>query len=121
AGLLARIEREGERLLLRRLRDTEVAALLEAASGTPPDAATVAAVLRATEGTPLFVAEVVRLVVAQGEAAVLGQPIVPDGLQPAIRGHLARVSDGARALLRLASVIGREFAVDLVRALATAG
>jgi hypothetical protein len=121
AALLARIEREGERLLLRRLRDSEVAALLEAASGTPSDAATVAAVLRATEGTPLFVAEVVRLVVAQGDAAVLGQPIVPDGLQPAIRGHLARVSDGARALLRLAAVIGREFGVDLVRALATAG
>jgi len=120
AALLARIEREGERLLLRRLRETEVAALLEAASGRRPDAGTVAAVLRATEGTPLFVAEVVRLVVAQGEA-VLGQPIVPDGLQPAIRGHLARVSDGARAVLRLASVIGRDFAVDLVRALATTG
>ncbi len=121
AGQLARIEREGERLLLRRLRDTEVAALLEAASGRPPDAATVAAVLQATEGTPLFVAEVVRLIVAQGDAAVVRRPIVPDGLQPAIRGHLARVSDGARAVLRLASVAGREFAVDLLRALAARG
>jgi hypothetical protein len=120
AALLGRIERAGERLPLRRLRESEVAAFLQAASGAPADPRTVAAVSRATEGTPLFVAEVVRLVLAQGEAALPGTPIVPDGLQPAIRGNLARVSDTARAVLRVGAVAGRDFGFDLLRALAAA-
>jgi hypothetical protein len=53
--LLASIEREGQRFPLRRLRPGEVAELIAAQTGSPPDEQTIAAVVRATEGTPLFV------------------------------------------------------------------
>jgi predicted ATPase len=63
--LLAQIAREGERLELRRLRESEIAELIEGATETAADPRTVAAVVRATEGTPLYVSEVVRLIAAQ--------------------------------------------------------
>ena len=124
ATLLAEIEREGQRFPLRRLRHDEVATLLAGASGAPPDAELVdagfvAAILHATEGTPLFVNEVVRLVVAHGLGAGEGlvhRVLVPDGVQPTIRGHLARVSDATRAALRVAAVVGREFSLRLLEA-----
>jgi tetratricopeptide (TPR) repeat protein len=108
--LLAQIEREGERLQLRRFKETEVARFIGSMSATAPDQYTVDAILRITEGTPLYVNEVVRLVVAQsGSVAPGARAPIPDGLQPTIRGHLARVSDQTRAVLRLAAVVGREF------------
>ena len=63
--------------------------------------------------------EVVRLVVAHGLDAGEGlvhRVLVPDGVQPAIRGHLARVSDATRAALRVAAVVGREFSLRLLEA-----
>jgi hypothetical protein len=115
AELLAQIAREGERMELRRLRGSEVAELIEAATETATDPQTVAAVLRATEGTPLYVSEVVRLIAAQRAGpAPGGRILIPDGLRPTIRGHLAAVSDHTRAVLRVASVVGREFAADLL-------
>jgi tetratricopeptide (TPR) repeat protein len=117
--LLAQIAREGERLELRRLRESEIAELIEGATETAADPRTVAAVVRATEGTPLYVSEVVRLIAAQRHApAPLGRISIPDGLRPAIRGHLARVSDKTRAVLRVAAVVGREFGADLLRDIA---
>jgi tetratricopeptide (TPR) repeat protein len=119
ATLLAEVEREGQRFPLRRLRHDEVAALLAGASGAAAEPALVDAIVQATEGTPLFVTEVVRLVVAHGLGAGEGlvhRVLVPDGVQPTIRGHLARVSDATRAALRVAAVVGREFSVRLLEA-----
>jgi tetratricopeptide (TPR) repeat protein len=116
-ALMANIEREGERLELRRLGHEEVAALISAA-GAAGDAGLVEAVMRATEGTPLYVNEVVRLVLADREVGrdLRGRVLVPDGLQAAIRGHLARVSDQTRFALQRAAVIGREFSLTLLQA-----
>jgi tetratricopeptide (TPR) repeat protein len=118
--LLANIAREAQRVALRRLRGDEVATFIEIASGAAPSADVVEAIVRVTEGTPLFVNEVVALVAAHGLPAVspgAGRIVVPDGLGPAIRGHVARVSDGARTALRAAAVLGRDFRVSLVDAL----
>ncbi len=123
AQLLAKIGREGERLPLQRLKPEDVAALIQIASGRPPDEQVLAAVFRTTEGTPLFVNEVVRALVAGAGRAGETLParlLVPDGLQPAIRGHLAHISDASRAALRAAAVIGREFSLPLLRAMPTA-
>ncbi len=118
--LLASIGRDAERIALRRLGSDEVAELIQAISGVAPAAQVVAAVQRVSEGTPLFVNEVARLVAEQGHHAISasaasgGGVVVPDGLGPAIRGHLARVSDPTRAVLRAAAVIGRDFSAALL-------
>ena len=109
-ALLSAIEREGQRFPLRRLDQDEVAAFIAELSGAPADRALVDDVVRATEGTPLYVGEVARL------ALIGDRALVPEGVLPAIRAHIARVSDEARAALRLAAVIGREFSRVLLDA-----
>ncbi len=117
--LIANIAREAERLVLKRLRADEVARLIEVSSGAAPAPGVVEAIVRVTEGTPLFVNEVVTLVSTRGLQAVSapGPVVVPDGLGPAIRSHIARISDGARTALRAAAVLGREFGAPLLEAL----
>jgi tetratricopeptide (TPR) repeat protein len=115
--ILANAERDGERLTLHRLHADEVRELIESSTGAAAVEGVLDAVVRVTEGTPLFVNEVVRLVIAEGAPAVAGASgriVVPDGLGPAIRGHLARVSDATRATLRTAAVIGRDFSMTLL-------
>ena len=114
AQLLANIARDAERIAMKRLGGDEVAEFIEKASGTVPARDVVDAIVRVTEGTPLFVTEVVGLVTERGLAAVsmpAGRVVVPDGLGPAIRGHLARVSDETRKVLRAAAILGRDFGV----------
>jgi hypothetical protein len=116
AGLAA-IEREAQRFPLRRLRADEVERLIAAACRVTPDEQIVAAVVRATEGTPLFVAEVARAMAAEGLPGGGALPLsvlVPEGVHAAIRGQLARVSEETRAVLRVASVAGREFTAALL-------
>lgn len=71
----------------------------------------VAAVHRDTEGNPFFVAEVVRLLDREPRAhSAAARPMpLPPSVREVISLRLARLSPECRALLNLASVIGREF------------
>ena len=75
---------------------------------------------RQTEGNPLFVAELVRLLTAEGAFAGArsrapgAPPLVPEGVRAVIGRRLARLSEPCRALLARASAIGVEVDLELL-------
>jgi tetratricopeptide (TPR) repeat protein len=95
------------------LTERDVAEYVERATGVEPAASLVAAIHTETEGNPLFMAEVVRLLAAEGE---LGEPDarlrIPAGVRAVIGRRVGRLSESCRDLLVSASVMGREFGLD---------
>jgi eukaryotic-like serine/threonine-protein kinase len=92
------------------LAEPDVAAYVELATGTEPASALVRAVHTGTEGNPLFLAELVRLLEAEGhlsEADAHGR--IPPGVRAVIGQRLGRLSERCRNLLIPACVMGREF------------
>ncbi|WP_308287010.1 BTAD domain-containing putative transcriptional regulator [Actinomadura parmotrematis] len=114
ATLAALAGRGAVHLPLPPLDRAAVGALLAAASGAEPDAATVALVADRTGGNPLFVVETARLLAAAGPEAAGG---LPPGVRDLIRARLGRLPAPARTVLRDAAVIGRDVDVDLLVAL----
>jgi DNA-binding SARP family transcriptional activator len=95
------------------LGQSDVAAYVELATGTEPARELVQAVHAETEGNPLFVAEVVRLLDAEGRIAHTDAYLrIPPGVRAVIGQRLRRLSEGCRRLLVPAAVLGREFALD---------
>jgi len=64
----------------------------------------------ASEGNPLFAGELLRDRAESGEGGA--QPV---GLRKTLEARCARLSDGARTIAEIASVVGATFDVDLVR------
>ena len=95
------------------LQEDHVAEYLELFTGTEPPPGLVHAVYTETEGSPLFVAEVVRLLEADGR---IGEPDahhrIPQGVRAVISQRVGRLPEDARRLLLPASVLGREFRLD---------
>ncbi|HSI79008.1 MAG TPA: BTAD domain-containing putative transcriptional regulator, partial [Solirubrobacterales bacterium] len=104
-------------LLLEGFREADVSRLVEAIAGVTPSGRVAAAIHAGTGGNPLFVGELVRLLASEGR---LEEPIdeagvrlsIPRGVRDVIDRRLAQVSDASRELLSIASVFGREFAVE---------
>ena len=119
AGALVEVERQhsASTLALHGFGETDVAMLIELIAGVSPSAQLAAAIHSATGGNPLFVGELVRLLVTEGR---LDQSVnevgvrlaIPRGVRDVIARRLAQVSDDAREILGVASVLGREFALD---------
>ncbi|MCH7787471.1 MAG: tetratricopeptide repeat protein, partial [Chloroflexi bacterium] len=108
-------ERLYERVLLRGLSRQDVDRFIEMVSGITPPRGLVQAVYTQTEGNPLFVTEVVRLLVQEGE---LSQETadrdswdvrIPEGVREVIGRRLNRLSERCNQTLTIAAVIGREF------------
>jgi predicted ATPase len=87
------------------------------------------AVHRQTEGNPLFVQEVIRYLVEEGLIArkegqwrpTKDTPLemsIPEGLRDVIGKRLTLLSPECNRLLSVASVIGREFGLDILKAVA---
>ena len=110
APLLARVAREAEVLPLSRLAESDVTAWVGDA-GAESAAARAAELYRLTEGHPLFLLEALRL----GGAAEARASV---GLAAVLDERLARLRPGTRALLEVAAVLGREFAIGDVAATA---
>ena len=85
---------------------------------------------RQTEGNPLFVHETLRFVIDAGlverrdgallrvgDQSLAGR--IPEGLRDAVGKRLSRLSDSTNRLLSVASVIGREFQLDVLRQVVT--
>jgi CheY-like chemotaxis protein/tetratricopeptide (TPR) repeat protein len=97
----------------------EVHEYVVAATGVRPPDALVRAVHAKTDGHPLLVAEVVRLLAADGR---LGEEppdgrlrvAIPDTRRHAVAARLAQVSAECRHVLAVAAVIGRECAARLL-------
>jgi class 3 adenylate cyclase len=116
------------RMDLAGLDDSGVAALLEAAAGQSLDAAGVTlahAVYRETDGNPFFVSEVLRHLTETGAIqkdttgpwvaeSALEQLALPDSVRVVIGARVGRLGKDAGRVLSVASVIGRDFDLDLL-------
>ena len=116
--MLAEAAREPgtRRLPLGRLSEGEVAEYVELTAPAIASADLVATLSEETEGNPLFVEEIVRLLSAEG---VRSEGLaIPQSVRDAIARRLTHLSDECNRVLVLASVLGREFALDALDRLA---
>jgi hypothetical protein len=97
------------RVSLGGLTEQEVAAFVELTAAEIATPELVAALHEQTEGNPLFVGETVSLLALEGDAA---RPSIPESVRAVIARRLAHLSAECNGLLVLASVLGREFALD---------
>jgi len=117
------------RVLLRGLNADEVRRMLESITRESVPWGLAEAVHRQTEGNPLFVQEVVRYLVEEGLITrkeggwrpTKDTPLemsIPEGLRDVIGKRLSLLSLECNQLLSVASVIGREFALETLKAVA---
>jgi class 3 adenylate cyclase len=114
-------------LALNRLHKEEVAAIVEALSGEEPlSPGTVDQIAAKTDGVPLFVEEMTKAVletIDRSAAGPGGGPHaapslpVPDTLHESLMARLDQLNP-VKAIAQTASVIGREFRLDLLEAIA---
>ena len=109
-------ERLFQRILLRGLAEQDVTRFIEIVAGITPPSGLAEAVHTQTEGNPLFVNEVVRLLVQEGEltseeasARESWTVRIPEGVREVIGRRLNRLSQRCNETLTVASVVGREF------------
>ena len=122
-GELAR-ERLFQRVQLKGLEHQDVGRFIELVAGLTPPRGMVEAVHRQTEGNPLFVTEVVRLLVQEGELTAHSETAsgrgdtdswsvrIPEGVREVIGRRLDHLSERCNQTLTIASVLGREFTLE---------
>jgi hypothetical protein len=107
-------------ILLGGLQKQDVGLLIERTAGVSAVPTLVTALHRQTNGNPLFVTEAIRLLAVEGgftssqEAATRRFPI-PEAIREVILRRLGHLSDGARGLLTLASVLGHDISFESLR------
>jgi class 3 adenylate cyclase len=117
-----------QRIPLRGLSPDEVQRMLSNIAGQEVQFVLAEAVYRQTEGNPLFIQEVIRyaaesgLIKREGDqwVAASGGPEslimqIPEGLKDVIGRRLSGLSEECNRVLSVASVIGRDFAVDVLQ------
>jgi DNA-binding winged helix-turn-helix (wHTH) protein/tetratricopeptide (TPR) repeat protein len=112
-GALARVP-ACERIALRGLEPSEVAALVEAVAGLAPPAQLARTVHEMTEGNPFFVFEVARLLGEPGMEARPSALALPQSVRDAVGRRLDALSRECNEVLRTAAVLGRDFDVALL-------
>jgi DNA-binding SARP family transcriptional activator len=101
------------RLELAGIAEADVAEYIVRTTGIAPETKTVAEIHEETDGNPLFVGEIVRLVAAEGRLEATDLPLrIPPGVREAIGSRVRRLSERCQELLTVASVLGREFALN---------
>ena len=105
-GLLQRVSLSGH-------TQSDVARLIEVTAGVSPPEDFVEAVHTQTEGNPLFITEVVRLLMQEGDltadSGATWTVRIPEGVREVIGRRLNGLSQEANEILTIASVSGREF------------
>lgn len=101
------------------LDEAEVSQLIEASAEIVPSRRGVAAIHRGTNGNPLFVQELVHLLMSENRLEEAGgegaaRVRIPRGVQEVIGRRLEIVSGECRRILGVASVLGRDFDLDLL-------
>ena len=115
-------------LVLNRLERLQVEALItQRAGGKPLPAEVVQYIVAKTDGVPLYVEELTKMLLASGllreeaDQYVLTGPLrtvaIPDTLQDALRARLDQLNM-AKEVAQLGAVLGREFAYELLAAIA---
>ena len=117
AAMLPELASVGERISLGGLAEADVARLLAARAGRALPEAVIAAVHQASDGNPFFVEELARTM--QGGPEALPSTLhIPDHTRDVIRYRLRPLSERGRLVLGVASVLGREFEVTPLAAVA---
>ena len=122
AATLPELSREGvtRRMALTGFRPEDVERFIVQSAGVKPAGRLVDAVYRETEGNPLFIGEIVRLLASEGrlskDAEATIKPI-PQGIRDVIAQRAGHVSESCNHVLGIASVLGREFTLDVLGAL----
>ena len=111
------------RLALSGIAEGDVPRFVEAVTGVRPRDQLVRLVHQETEGNPLFLEEVARVLLEEGtlSSAVAVETTrlpVPRSVRDVITRRLRPFSDDSVSILRLASVLGREFSIDALSAIA---
>jgi DNA-binding SARP family transcriptional activator len=114
---LAEVAREPvtRRLVLGGLSEPEVVDYVELTASEIASPQLAATLHEETEGNPLFVGEIVRLLAVEGaRSGSMGEPrlAIPQSVRDVIGRRLTHLSRACNRMLVLASVIGREFALD---------
>jgi predicted ATPase/class 3 adenylate cyclase len=115
-------------LVLTRLERPQVEALImQRAGGKPLPAEVVQHIVAKTDGVPLYVEELTKMLLASGllweevDRYVLTAPLrtmaIPDTLQDALMARLDQLNT-AKEVAQLGAVLGREFAYELLQAIA---
>jgi hypothetical protein len=107
---LSLISREACVLPLRRLERREVADFVAAVTGAVPARELVDVLHQRSEGNPLFVREMLQL-----QGSTVGQS---DGIRELVRARLSLLTTPVRRTLEAAAVLGREFELELLTAVA---
>lgn len=120
-GVLADVGRSPTTRMLRPrgLTEHDVARLIEATTAVAVDEHVVAEIHRETDGNPLFVEEYVRMLADEGGfTSPSHRPVRPIDLTSGVRAmigrRLSRLNPASRALLARASVLGKEFSLDVL-------
>ena len=110
--MLADVAREPvtRRLSLQGLSESEVAEYVQLTASDLASPRLVAAVHGRTEGNPLFVGETVRLLSVEGEPP----RAIPQSVRDVIARRLSHLPEESNRLLVLASVLGREFSLEVL-------
>jgi DNA-binding SARP family transcriptional activator len=108
ASMLVEVAREPvtTRISLTGLSERDVAEYVQLAASELDTPELIATLHEQTEGNPLFVGETVRLLALEGRVAI------PQSVRDVISRRLAHLGDECNRVLVLASVLGREFALD---------
>ena len=116
--LLADLRRERDviRLSLTGLERSDVATLVETRASADVSSMLTGQLTDSTGGNPFFVGEMLRHLGETGEltGTTLG---LPEGVREVIGRRVSRLSDGCTRAITLASVLGREFDLDVLEAL----
>jgi predicted ATPase/class 3 adenylate cyclase len=108
-----------QRLAVDPLGEEEVRAIAAALlSGSDAPAELQQLVVARSGGNPLFAEELVRFFRAQGAKAALADAEVPATIHDLITARIDRLAESVKRTLQLASVLGTEFALPLLEALA---
>lgn len=123
AAILNRVAREGHRIALTGLAAAEVARFMENVCGSAPSPSVLATVHATTDGNPFFLDEVVRQLLSVGGGALPSdaQTVavrIPHGIRDAVHERLRPLSVACRRVLTRAAVIGREFDLACLEAVA---
>ncbi|MET0965336.1 MAG: BTAD domain-containing putative transcriptional regulator [Nakamurella sp.] len=103
------------RLLLTGLDRGDVRRLLAARLAQPPSPELVATAHDRSDGNPFFLIELVRMVKEAGTGDLLtAWTQIPHSVRDVILHRIGRVSQDARVVLEVASVVGRECELDLL-------
>jgi hypothetical protein len=106
---LARLARSGRAQPLGRLGADAVSQLMQASLNTAVPASVAQSVFKATEGNPLFVDAVGRLLASRGQLEALpARWALPDTVRETLLQRFELISAPTRAVLEVASVLGRE-------------